>query len=65
MHCTCKGRVNARRGEQGPHHAVTCPLWFDPTRFPAHAQQQLDDARTDSEHKKAMLDWDLMIERCD
>jgi hypothetical protein len=40
-------------------------MWFDPTRIPEHAQQQLDDARTDSEYRKALLDWDLMTERCD
>jgi hypothetical protein len=66
--CTCGRWRRYRRGrenERGPHHKPHCAMWFDPTRIPEHAQQQLDDARTDSEYRKALLDWDLMTERCD
>lgn len=67
--CTCKvWKLRGRAPEthkQGPHHEVHCPLWFDPTRIPGHAQRQIAEAETDSQLKKAMLDEDTCNEHCE
>lgn len=71
--CTCKvtrlpdgRRTRNRRGHQfGSHHEPSCPMWEDPTRVPKHAQRLFDEAQTDTDVKRAILNEDLLNEYCD
>ena len=67
--CVCRVyrqyRRTRRTYQRGDHHEHFCPLYFDPTRIPDHAMQQIAEAETEDEYKRALADEDLMIERCD
>lgn len=69
--CTCKiSRTPAGNHRHsrlsykfGPHHEVKCAMWEDPTKVPRHAQRLFDEAQTDTDWKRAILNEDLLNER--